>query len=101
MDQTDQLTGSTALGAGSGRRVPAEIQDTGCECQGINAAFQTLAPSTVSASQALCLEYFRGGRIDYAFVRNDTNPPFPQLVWRVSDANGARVHDFDPRANIP
>jgi hypothetical protein len=44
--------------------------------------------------------FFRGGRIDYVFLREDTDPPFPQLVWRVTDSAGTRAQDFDPRANI-
>ncbi len=101
VDQTDRLAGSTALGPGSGRRVGSEIQGTGCECLGINQPYQLLAPSDVSASDAVCDLFFRGGTINYVFVRNDTDPPFPQLVWRVTDSNGARAHDYDPDANIP
>jgi len=100
VDQNDRLAGSTALGTGSGRRVPNEIQGTGCECLGVNEPFQVLAPSHVGASAANCDEFFRGGSIDYVFVRSDTDPPFPQLVWRVTDSTGGRAHDYDPRANI-
>lgn len=100
VDETDRVTGSTALGSGSGRRVAADIQGTGCECRGLQAPRQVLAPSGRSALAAGCDEFFRGGRIDFAFVREDTDPPFPQLVWRVTDAGGARAHDFDVRANI-
>mgnify|MGYP000119239865 CR=1 FL=1 len=100
VDESDRQTGSAVLGAGSGRRVPAEIQGTGCECRGIQQPYQVLAPSARTALSAACDEFFRGGRIDYVFVRTDTDPPFPQLVWRVTDASGARAHDFHPRANV-
>lgn len=100
VDETDRMTGSTALGVGSGRRVPTEIQGTGCECTGFSDAFQQLAPSGVSANFANCNEYLRGGRIEYVFVREDTNPPFPQLVWRVTDQTGSVAHDFDDQAGL-
>jgi hypothetical protein len=100
VDDTDRLAGSTALGSGSGRRVPSDIQGTACECRGIQEPYQSLAPSGESGLNARCDEFFRGGRIDYAFVRDDTDPPYPQLLWRVTDSQGARAHDYDPRANI-
>jgi hypothetical protein len=100
VDETDRLAGSTALGVGSGRRVPGDIQGTGCECLGVSVPFQILAPSGQRAQGAACNTFFRGGRIDYVFLREDTDPPFPQLVWRVTDATGARAHDFDPRSDI-
>jgi len=100
VDETDRITGSTALGVGSGRRVPGDIQGTGCECTGASVAFQELAPGT-GGTNAPCNAFYRGGRIDYAFVREDTEPAYPQLLWRVTDSNGARIHDFDDRANIP
>lgn len=100
VDDTDRISGSTALGAGSGRRVPSEIQGTGCQCQGLVQAYQVLAPSAQSALTSQCNQFFRGGRIEYAFVRDDTDPPYPQLVWRVTDSTGARAHDFDSRAGI-
>ncbi len=100
VDDQDRLSGSSALGIGSGRRVPSEIQGTSCECLGFNTPFQSLAPSSVTAASARCNEFVRGGRIEYAFLRNDTNPPFPQLVWRVTDASGATVQNFDERANL-
>lgn len=105
VDQSDLRAGSTQLGAGSFRRVPDEIQGTGCECGSVSSgAWSTLAPSTATASNAGtsagCSWFFRGGRIDYVFVREDTDPPFPQLVWRVTDSAGQRAHDFDSRANI-
>jgi hypothetical protein len=99
VDDSDRLAGSTALGFGSGRRVPSEIQGAGCECLGTSDAFQVLSPAS-SGQGAACNQFFRGGRIDYVFVRDDTDPPFPQLLWRVTDSNGTRVHDFDSRANI-
>ncbi len=100
VSQDDRLAGSTGLGFGSGRRVPNDIQGTGCQC-GLGAdAVQTLAPSGTSSGDAACNQFFRGGRIDYVFVREDTDPAFPQLLWRVTDAVGGRAHDFDPRAGI-
>ncbi len=102
VDDFDMLSsGSTVLGFGSARRVPSEIQGTGCECLGFDEPAQQLAPSRVTAANAQCNEFFRGGRIDYVFLREDTNPPFPQLVWKVTDAAGALAHDFDPRADMP
>jgi hypothetical protein len=100
VDSTDRIDGSTALGAGSGRRVPNEIQGTGCECLGISDPTQTLAPSNQSTANAPCNMFFRGGRIDYVFLRDDTDPPFPQLVWRVTNSSGVRIHDFDPRSGL-
>jgi hypothetical protein len=102
VDQTDRLVGSTALGSGSGRRVPSEIQGTGCECLGLSLPFAVLAPSNLSASFAQCNEFFRGGRIEFAFVDEDLDTPIPpQLVWRVTDASGALAHDFDDRVPVP
>lgn len=108
VDQFDLMSGSVSLGAGAGLRVPNEIQGTGCEC-GAFVNFngrsyqpaQTLAPSSASASAARCNEFMRGGVIEYVFVREDTNPPFPQLLWRVTDSAGAIANDFDSRANLP
>jgi len=101
VDESDLISGSVALGVGAGVRVPSEIQGTGCECTGFEDPYQELAPSGTGASDARCNEFLRGGRIDYAFLREDTNPPFPQCVWRVADQSGALVHDFDSRASIP
>jgi len=106
VDNTDLQNGSNRLGAGSGRRVPNEIQGTGCECGAFDfvlntAATQVLAPSGATASTAQCNEFLRGGLIEFVFLREDTNPPFPQLVWRVTDSSGSIAHDFDPRAEIP
>jgi hypothetical protein len=92
----DVMIGSRQLGVGSGRRVPSEIQGTGCECQGSSQAYQILAPPNLRAAGANCNEFFRGGRIDYAFFEEDTTPPFPQLVWRVTDASGSVAHDYSP-----
>lgn len=100
VDETDRLTGSTALGQGSGRRVGSEIQDTGCECLGVSEPWFRLAPSRVSGSNARCNEFLRGGRIDFVFIRDDRDPPIPQLLWRVTDSSGAQAHDFDPRAGV-
>lgn len=93
-------TGSDGVEAGIYVRYPADIQGTGCACNLGNIPYSQLAPSNAAASDALCNEFLRGGRIDYVFVRDDTEPPFPQLVWRVTDSNGTRAHDFDPRANV-
>jgi hypothetical protein len=101
VDDSDLIAGSVALGVGSGRRVPSEIQGTGCECTGFQDPYQTLAPSNTSGSNALCSEFLRGGLIEYVFVRDDTNPPYPQLLWRVLDQSGSEVHDFDPSAGLP
>lgn len=101
VDEEDRLVGSTALGTGSGRRVPSEIQGTACECLGFDTGVQQLAPSNRTAANARCNEFLRGGRIDYVFIRNDTNPPIPQLVWRVTDASGGIAHNFDSRAQVP
>ena len=101
VDDSDLITGSVALGVGSGRRVPDEIQDTGCECTGFENPHQELAPSATGALDATCNEFLRGGLIEYVFVREDTNPPYPQLLWRVTDQSGAEVHDFDPRGPLP
>lgn len=100
VDENDRIAGSTALGTGSGRRVPAEIQGTGCQCLGLSEGWQELAPSGQSASGAACNQFFRGGRIEYVFVRDDRDPPYPQLLVRVTDAGGARAQDFDPRSGI-
>jgi len=101
VDEDDRIVGSRGdLGFGSARRAPSEIQGTGCECQGRAYPFQVLAPSTATAQTAECNEFFRGGRIEYVFVRDDVDPPYPQLLWRATDSNGARAHDFDARADI-
>lgn len=103
VDETDQIAGSNALGSGSGRRVPTEIQGTACECGALAGDFPAgaeLAPPGVRSADVACNAFMRGGRVEFAFVRNDTTPPFPQLVWRVTDASGGEVHDFDSRAGI-
>ncbi|RMF79865.1 MAG: hypothetical protein D6744_08740 [Planctomycetota bacterium] len=100
VDESDLLTGSTALGAGSARRVPNEIQGTGCTV-GFQEAFARLAPSGTTALTAQENEFLRGGRIEFTFIREDLNPPIPQLLWRVTDAGGGIVHEPDPRAEIP
>ncbi len=104
VDQTDRQAGTNVLGPGSGRRVPNEIQGTGCECGGFDPLLatsisQVLAPSGATASSVQCNEFLRGGSIEYVFIRDDRNPPIPQLLWRVTDASGSIAHDFDPRAN--
>jgi hypothetical protein len=101
VDETDLMAGSTALGPGAGRRVPAEIQGTGCECTGLSRAYQILAPSRVRANDVLCNEFLRAGRIEYTFLRDDENPPFPQLLWRVTDSSGALAQEPDSRAGVP
>ncbi len=100
VDDIDLIVGSDALGIGSGRRVPGEVQGTGCSCLGTNVPAQLLAPSGETASGARCNEFLRGGTIQYVFIREDTNPPIPQLLWRVTDSTGVVSHEFDPRANI-
>lgn len=103
VDSGDRFSGSNTLGLNSGRRTPNEIQGTGCECGAFSATnfTQELAPSGTSAAQARCNEFLRGGRIDFAFIRDDLDPPIPQLLWRVTDAAGSVAHDFDPRADLP
>lgn len=96
----DLQIGTTALGVGSARRVPGEIQGTGCDCNSTGDPWQELAPSNATAASANCNEFLRGGTINYAFVRDDDTPPFPQLVWQVLDDGSSLVHDFDPRANV-
>lgn len=100
VDQRDIRAGSTVIGRGSFVRVPADIQATGCDCGISNQPYQVLAPSGANAASALCSEFLRGGRIDYVFIRDDQEPPFPQLLSRVSDSTGSIAHDFDPRGNI-
>jgi len=101
VDDRGIMAGTTALGVGAGRRVPSEIQGTGCECTGLTRAFQTLAPSRVTVRGAQCNEFLRGGRIEFVFLRQDENPPVPQLLWKVTDSTGATVHEFDPRVTLP
>jgi hypothetical protein len=87
--------------AGSYVRFPSEIQGSGCTCGFGNEAWSTLAPAGATARDVLCNEFLRGGRVEYVFIRDDTEPPFPQLVWRVTDTSGSEAHDFDERANVP
>lgn len=103
VDQDDQFAGSNALGSGSGRRVPTEIQGTSCECGAIGAGFPagaTLAAPGTRSANIPCNGFARGGRIEYAFIRDDSTPPFPQLVWRVTDSGGGQIHNFDPRSGV-
>ncbi len=105
VDENDLLTGSRALGFNSGRRVPDEIQGTGCNCGLGNVPWAVLGASnltaaTVSGVPGLCNVFLRGGRIDFVFLRDDADPPYPQLVWQVTDASGSRAHTFDPRAGV-
>lgn len=99
VDENDLLSGTTALGAGSGRRVPSEIQGTQCGA-GVQNAASLLAATAVTSSTAASFNFVRGGRIEYAFVNENTNPPIPQLVWRVTDAGGGVIHAFDPRVPL-
>jgi hypothetical protein len=92
----DVMVGSRALGVGSGRRVPSDIQGAGCECLGVSEGYQMLAPAGARATGARCNEFFRGGRIDYAFFEDDTTPAFPQLVWHVTDGSGSVAHEYSP-----
>lgn len=102
VDDNDNPIGSTAVGVGSAVRVPNEIQGTGCQCGASADPWAELAASNVTASNAACNEFLRGGTVAFAFIRDDTTPPFPQLVWRVTAfGSGGVAHDFDPRANVP
>jgi hypothetical protein len=99
VSEDDRPIGSPQLGFNSFRRVPAEIQGTGCQ-QGLQDARQRLAPIGTTAAQAADNEFLRGGSIEYVFIREDTDPPIPQLLWQVRDSRGAEAHDFDPRAGL-
>ncbi len=108
VDESDRMAGSISLGSGAGIRVPNEIQGTGCQCSAFASfngedfqAAQVLAPSGTSASEARCNEFLRGGSIEYVFIRDDRNPPIPQLLTRVTDQSGSEAHTFDSRANVP
>lgn len=107
VDSNDLPAGSTRQGIGTAVRLSNDIQGSGCVCGvggsndiGTQAAM-VLAPSNRKASQALCNEFFRGGNINFVFVREDLTPPYPQLVWQVTDSGGTIVHDYDERARIP
>lgn len=100
---TDDIpAGSPILGLGSSRRVPNEIQGTQCQLGNQTAAFQVLAPAALSASDAAVniTNFFRGGRIEYIFIREDVDPPIPQLLWDVTDGTGAPAQMADPRATL-
>jgi hypothetical protein len=99
VSEDDRPIGSPQLGFGSFRRAPAEIQGTGCQ-QGLQDARQRLAPIGTTAAQASDNQFLRGGEIEYVFIRQDTDPPIPQLLWQVRDSRGAEAHDFDPRADL-
>jgi hypothetical protein len=96
----DIPVGGRALGAGSFRRTPNEIQGTGCQAIGTNTVVQELAPAGTTTDGAGDNEFLRGGSITYVFIRDDQEPPIPQLVWQVRNANGALVHDFDVRTGV-
>ncbi|MBW7906533.1 MAG: hypothetical protein LC135_16140 [Phycisphaerae bacterium] len=100
VDENDNFIGSSQLGTGSGRRVPSEFQGTGCQCLGFSQGYWTLAPSGTTAANAQCNQFLRGGRIEFVFIRDDRDPPIPQLVWRVTDDSGSLVHDFDARTGV-
>lgn len=100
VSESDEFSGTTQLGQGSGRRTAAEIQGTGCQCRGLNDPAQVLAPAGVTANNAQCNEFVRGGTITYVFLRDDQFPSFPQMVWRVTDAGGSVIQDFDDRAGL-
>lgn len=99
VDDNDLPAGSTALGPGSARRTPNEIQGTGCTT-GFQEAFHSLAPSGTTAALAGENQFIRGGIIRFVFIREDETPPVPQLLWEVIDDIGSLVHEFDPRAPI-
>lgn len=100
VDETDQPAGTISLGQGSAIRTGSDIQGTDCQAGFGNFSGSQLAPSSASASDALDNEFLRGGFIEYVFIRNDTQPPIPQLVWRVTDSAGAIAQDFDPRSGV-
>ncbi|MBI5863273.1 MAG: hypothetical protein HZB38_01925 [Planctomycetes bacterium] len=102
--EDDIPAGSNQLGQGSNRRVPEEIQGTGCECFTtalLSQGEQSLLPPTIAVRNRACNQFARGGRIDYVFLRDDRNPPVPQLVWRVTDSSGSVIQDFDSRVDVP
>lgn len=99
VNENDQPSGSPILGSNSYRRVPSEIQGTLCR-SGLSRASQNLAPANITGEFARDYEFFRGGRIDYVFIRQDLEPPIPQLLWKVTDSRGGVAHTFDPRADI-
>lgn len=96
----DIPVGGRALGAGSFRRTPNEIQGTGCQAIGTANPFQELAPAGTTTDGAGDNEFLRGGSITYVFIRDDQEPAIPQLVWEVRNANGALVHEFDVRTGV-
>lgn len=98
--EDDIVTGGRALGAGSFRRTPNEIQGTGCFSLGSSSAFQELAPAGTTAANASDNEFLRGGSITYVFIRDDQEPAIPQMVWEVRNASGALVHEFDVRTGV-
>lgn len=95
VDENDRPLGGPVLGIGSYRRVPAEIQNTGCTL-GIQDATHELATGGTAATN----QFVRGGRIEYVFIRQDEEPAIPQLVWRVTNSTGSVIHEFDSRADI-
>jgi hypothetical protein len=104
VDDQDLPSGSAALGSGSSRRVPSEIQGSGCQCPTaiqVSQAEQALIPPTTAIRNRSCNGFARGGRIEYAFIRDDRNPPVPQLLWKVSDSSGSVIQDFDPSVDLP
>ncbi len=101
VDQADLPVGSNPVGTNSNRRVPSEIQGTGCECLAFQEPWHQLGPPGTIASNAACNEFIRGGSITYVFIRQDATPPYPQLLWQVRDDSGSIVQDFDDRADIP
>ncbi len=100
VDEFDLLAGTPTRGAGSGRREPNEIQDTACLSGSPDEGWHQLAPAGVSAANALDFEFLRGGRIEYVFIRDDLDPPVPQLVWEVTDARNVVAHTFDPATGV-
>lgn len=92
VDEFDRLAGSQALGMGSGRRVPAEIQGSGCFSGSFAGAtfrgenFQggmVLAPPGVTAGNAALNQFVRSSAIEYIFIRRDETPTIPQLLVNV------------------
>lgn len=96
----DIPSGGRTLGAGSFRRTPNEIQGTGCFAIGTNNPAQQLAFPGTPAEAAAENQFLRGGSITYVFIRDDQDPPIPQLVWEVRGPSGALVHSFDVRSGV-
>lgn len=100
VDERDNPTGSNPGSRSPYVRFPSEIQGTGCRCFGSDQPWAELAPTGATAATARCNEFLRGGWVEFVFLNDDSEPPPPQLIWRVRDASGAVAHEFDERANV-